>query len=353
MDIENHSELLDYLRRTGRIDGGKSPACRTLAGGVSNKTVLVERPDGQAWVIKQALPKLRTAADWFADPARVHREALGLRWLGQILPPGSVPTLVFEDERQHLLAMSAVETPHENFKSLLLAGEVMPDLVIEEAGPAAEDAVPNPVVQAADMLACMHRRGAQLRNQLEPVFTDRSFFESLRLEPYYLYAARQRPEEAAYLHDLVNATRARVMTLVHGDYSPKNMLVHAGRLVLLDHEVIHFGDPAFDVGFFLTHLVGKALHLPNRRGPLLELGGVFWERYASGVCSAIAVADLESMCVRHTLGCMMARAIGRSPLEYLSPENRERLAAVAAGQMIWAPIRMPELLERIRLCLPW
>lgn len=335
MDIENHVELIDYLAGAGHMATGESPVCRTLAGGVSNKTVLVELSGGRAWVIKQALPKLRTAADWFADPARVHREASGLRWLGQMLPPGSIPALVFEDESEHLLAMSAVPSPHENFKTLLLAGHIDPGLI----------------AQAATMLACLHRRGVELRNQLEPVFCDRSYFESLRLEPYYLYAARQQPAAAAYLRQLVDATRARVISLVHGDYSPKNMLVHAGRLVLLDHEVIHFGDPAFDVGFFLTHLVGKAIHLPDRRGDLLASIAIFWDNYASGVWSGIAMTDLQPMCVRHTLGCMLARAVGRSPLEYLSPENRWRLQAIALEQMVSPPADVPGLLERIEKCL--
>ena len=34
---------------------------------------------------------------------------------------------------------------------------------------------------------------------------------------------------------------------------------------LLDHEVAHFGDPAFDLGFSLTHLLSKALHLEAYR----------------------------------------------------------------------------------------
>jgi aminoglycoside phosphotransferase (APT) family kinase protein len=87
------------------------------------------------------------------------------------------------------------------------------------------------------------------------VFADRSFFESLRIEPYYRYAASRAPDADPFLRTLVEDTRREVHTLVHGDYSPKNVLVREGRLVLLDHEVAHFGDPAFDVGFSTTHLL--------------------------------------------------------------------------------------------------
>ena len=64
------------------------------------------------------------------------------------------------------------------------------------------------------------------RDELAAVFDDRSFFESLRLEPYYAYTAAQVPEAAAFLRraDRRHA-RATRCTLVHGDYSPKNVLV--------------------------------------------------------------------------------------------------------------------------------
>src|SRR5216117_1854606 len=94
LDIEDPPALLAYLRDTGRIEPGEQPAVRTLAGGVSNKTVLVERPNGEAWVLKQALPKLRVKVDWFSSPERVHREAAAIRWLTEL--GLRVPKLQFE-----------------------------------------------------------------------------------------------------------------------------------------------------------------------------------------------------------------------------------------------------------------
>src|SRR5215510_7342143 len=126
LDIEQHDALIAYLRRTGRIAPDEPITARTLAGGVSNRTVLVERPNGEAWVLKQALAKLRVAVDWFSSPERIHREALGLRWLARLAPPGTTTPLIFEDHTHHLLAMQAVPRPHENWKAMLLAGQ--PDL---------------------------------------------------------------------------------------------------------------------------------------------------------------------------------------------------------------------------------
>src|SRR6185503_963447 len=93
LDIEQPDQLLAYLRETGRVARDEAVRTRVLAGGVSNKTVLVERPSGEAWVLKQALPKLRVAVDWFSDPARIGREALGLWYLAELAPPGSTTPL--------------------------------------------------------------------------------------------------------------------------------------------------------------------------------------------------------------------------------------------------------------------
>src|SRR5687768_18614144 len=119
LDIENADALVAYLRREGRIEPDETPRVRVLAGGVSNRTVLVERASGEAWVLKQALAKLRVKVDWFSDPARIGREALALKYLPELAPPGAITPLVFEDPSHHLLAMRAVPQPHENWKTML------------------------------------------------------------------------------------------------------------------------------------------------------------------------------------------------------------------------------------------
>src|SRR5215468_2648612 len=120
LDIEQPEALLAYLRQTGRIGADEQPVITKLALGVSNRTVLVERPSGEAWVLKQALAKLRVKVDWFTSPERVRAEALGLRWLPELTPPGTITPLVFDDFSVYLIAMQAVPKPHENWKLMLL-----------------------------------------------------------------------------------------------------------------------------------------------------------------------------------------------------------------------------------------
>jgi 5-methylthioribose kinase len=326
LDIENIDTLVPYLRSHRLIQDAPVQA-RVLKGGVSNRTVLVVDRD-RAFVVKQALSKLRTAADWFSDPRRIHTEALGLRCLAKLAPKGAITPLLFEDRDQHVIAMAAVPEPHDNWKTLLLGGHLESDHV----------------KQFAELLAAIHRNSSQ-QPMLADVFADRSFFDTLRLEPYYRYSAEQVPEAGQFLHSLIEDTWNTRVALVHGDYSPKNILVREGRLVLLDHEVVHFGDPAFDVGFALTHFLSKAHHLQHLRVRFGEAAQSFVAHYLEGVRETPWGGSAETRAVRHTLGCLLARVAGRSPLEYLTEDERRKQSAVVLQLMQQPPERLPELIS--------
>jgi 5-methylthioribose kinase len=148
------------------------------------------------------------------------------------------------------------------------------------------------------------------------------------------------------LTDLIAATLDRRDTLVHGDYSPKNVLVHAGRLILLDHEVVHFGDPGFDLGFSLTHFLSKAHHLPERRADFARAAARYWAAYRATTGDAPWTDGLEARAVRHTLACLLARVRGRSPLEYLDEAERDRQARAAVALMAAPPTTVAALADR-------
>ncbi|CAN0060009.1 unnamed protein product, partial [Chrysoparadoxa australica] len=149
-------------------------------------------------------------------------------------------------------------------------------------------------------------------------FADRSYFINLRIEPYYEYSKARLPETEFFYDQLIKDTLDTVATVVHGDFSPKNILVKNNNLILLDFEVMHFGDPAFDLGFAITHFLSKANYLDNVQ--FVEAALVFWESYQQ--CFKSMESCLEERIVRHVLGCMIARVHGRSPLEYLADSQQ-------------------------------
>jgi aminoglycoside phosphotransferase (APT) family kinase protein len=333
LNIEDHRALVDYLRARGCVPRAETPRLTNLQGGISNRTVLVEQTGGNAFVLKQALPRLRVATDWPSDPRRIHQEALGLTWLGRLAPPGSIPSLLFEDLSHHLLAMQAVPRPHENWKVRLLSGALQA----------------SHVEQFGTLLGTIHRRSREYEAELRRIFDDRSFFESLRLEPYYRFTASRHPAAAAFFTNLIAETLATRVALVHGDYSPKNILIHSGQLVLLDHEVIHWGDPAFDIGFSMTHLLSKARHLPAQRTAFLRAAEVYWQAYQSAAGEFLLANSFEPRAVRHTIGCLLARVDGRSPLEYLSADEQEHQRTFALSLMENLPDGIATFIDQVRL----
>lgn len=358
LDIERPADAIAYLRRRGVIGAGEHPRVQALAGGVSSRTVLVERDGARSMVLKQSLPKLRVAVDWFSSPERIHREALALRWFSQLGPAGAFTEFYFEDAQEHLIAMEAVPQPHSNWKTMLLAG----DLHLAH------------VRRFGELLAALHRNSAARAAELRPLFQDRTFFETLRIEPYYRYTAQQpgARDAAEFFRVLIGETLATHVSMVHGDFSPKNVLLHGDRMVLLDHEVAHFGDPAFDIGFAMAHFLSKAHHLPHLRTAFLDAAKEFWRSYRFelrrdrrgrpeehprrrarvsrderryGGPRRDPYPGFATRCVRHSVACLLARAWGRSPLEYLGPEERARQAAAALAIMRSIPSEIPAVVD--------
>lgn len=334
MNIEDLSDLIPYLHSHRLIRSDDVPQICTLTGGVSSRTVLVE-PHGQPpFVMKQALTKLRVAADWFSSPNRIHREAQGMRSLRELAPQGSITTLLSEDFSEHLIAMSAVPRPNFTWKELLLS----------------RPPEPGHFEEFAEILGQIHSR-SHGDSLLAELFDDRTEFESLRLEPYYRHSASVIPEAKAFVEDLIEETLNQRLALVHGDYSPKNILVHENRFVLVDHEVIHFGDPAFDVGFSLTHLLAKALHLEQCRREMLTSAGLYVSRYLRCVCSAGFDEGFEPRACRHTIACLLARVVGKSPFEYLTDTERNWQRNAALALTVNPPSRLSNLIHRFEEAL--
>src|ERR1035438_6751334 len=183
-DIEDFDTLRAYLTTRGCVKSGETVTFKNLRGGVSNRTVKVAWADGRGWVLKQALAKLRVKVDWFSSPDRIGVEAKALRCLNQLAPAGTTPAFVFEDMANHLMAMEAIPDKHDNWKSLLLSGQVISDH-FEQFGL---------------LLGSIHRKSSDPRLNVREQFSDTSYYESLRLEPYYLYTAKTVSEAATFLN---------------------------------------------------------------------------------------------------------------------------------------------------------
>jgi len=307
----------DYLRRFHGLDADSSRV-EELGGGVSNTVVLVENGD-QRLVLKQSLGKLRVEQDWYADRARVLREADAIERLSAELPSGSLPTVLFQDRENFAFAMTAAPPGARTWKSLLLEGEVSPTVA----------------QTIARMLAAIIRASRQ-HPEWQIRFGDQTVFDELRLDPYYRATAARHPGLRSFFEDLIAECSGRRESLVHGDWSPKNFLVAADATVMaIDFEVIHYGNPAFDAAFFLNHLLLKSFFKPAWAGLYRVAAEQFWSVLAAEV--APGMNWLEASSIRQLAGLLLARIDGKSPAEYIRGETMKEAIRGFAKQLIHEP----------------
>jgi 5-methylthioribose kinase len=301
----------DYLRRQGWVGPGPVTV-EALSGGVSN-AVLRVRTTESVFILKQSRPQLRTRDAWFSDLDRVFREQEVMQVLRPLLPPNTVPQVLFSDRTEYVFAMSSAPDDARPWKDTLLAGVIDFDMG-EETGA---------------FLGRMHH--ATARNPaLIDAFRDRAVFVQLRVDPYYRRIQERRPEVAPAVAGLIDGLLSSREALCHGDYSPKNILVHEHGFMLVDYETAHQGDPAMDLGFFLSHLLLKAARRPADRRAFFDLTRVFWRGYQSEATFA-PVVELEKRGIAHCGLCLLARIDGTSPVEYL-PEEPKREAVRRLGR---------------------
>lgn len=303
------ANAVGYLRE--RYDLGEPATASLLGGGVSNTTVLVE----SGWeriVLKQSLPRLRVADQWLADRSRILRERDAIAALTPILPVGRVPRIVLSDDENFVYGMEAAPSDAADWKTRLLAGEC-------DAGSA----------RLAGTTLGLVMRATWKNEEFAERFGDQTAFEQLRTDAYYNTVGRRHPEIRAEVDAWIDEQRARRDAMVHGDWSPKNLLVSGDCLTAIDFECAHFGDPSYDAAFLTNHFVLKAFHRPEIAAHYLHLARVAFT-WTIGLLPGDALAEFERNSARHLAFLLLARVDGKSPAEYITDEGlRDRIRQLA------------------------
>jgi aminoglycoside phosphotransferase (APT) family kinase protein len=310
--------LVRFALSSGLAAPGKAMCWTALAGGVSSDIWRLDLP-GRSLCLKRALPRLKVAAEWVVPVARNASEWDFLSVVSALCP-GRVPTPLATDPELGVFAMAFLDpATHPVWKSELLAGRVVPEF----AG------------RVGVLLGTIHRATAR-DAALAARFATDDLFHAIRVEPYLLASAARHPALAARLHALAEVTQATRLALVHGDVSPKNILVGPDGPVLLDAECAWFGDPAFDVAFCLTHLLLKRLARPDAVGALEASFAALVAGYLPFVTWEDSAA-LEARAAALLPALLLARIDGKSPVEYLDPTQQD-LVRQTAGRLLVEPV---------------
>ena len=344
--------VVAWLRETGHLAADEPATAEWLAWGVSNVVLRITRPATDDIVLKQSRARLRTEVEWISRLDRIWREAELMRELGGRLPAGTVPQVLFEDRDNYAFAMQAISADHVVWKAELLAGT-------------ADSAIAR---QAGELLGTLHQStfgdSAAARK-----WGDREVFEQLRVDPFYHHVARVHPQLEPAISRMVAEMDQRQECVVHADFSPKNLLItgplpaalsgqsvrlvnsgdtgeSARQLALVDWETGHYGDPAFDLGFFLSHLLLKAvLHAPQHE-PVLVLVREFLRSYATARGAEQDILFRRSLL--HLAGCMLSRIDGTSTIDYLpQPGRRDVVRRFTFSLLLEPAASMDEALGRL------
>jgi len=319
------SDLTASLRSIGVATADEEPRYEPLTGGVSSEIWRVDLRRGPICV-KRPLPKLRVATDWFAPVERSQYEVRWLRLAREIIPD-SVPKVLGFDPLLHVIAMTYLNpSTHRQWKTDLREGRV--DHAIAAA--------------VGDRLARVHAATSG-RADVEEAFPPNDIFYKIRLEPYFEEAARRHSDVASLLHALVAKTIGVRRALVHGDVSPKNIMIGPAGPIFLDAEAACYGEPAFDLAFCLTHLLLKCLWTPASTPEFLRSFDTLGANYLRGVTWE-SRWSLEARAAALLPGILLARIDGKSPVEYVTEESqRSHARKVARALLIEHPRRLADI----------
>ncbi|MDQ0893983.1 phosphotransferase family protein [Agromyces ramosus] len=316
--------VVDYVADRGIEVGGRNRVT-ALVGGVSGSVFLVEGTHRRI-VVKQALDQLLVKDPWFAKPERAQTEAAALDLFHKVTG-GHVPELLDSDDDRFTLVMTAAPSTWRPWKTDLLAGDFDADAARATAW------------VLGSVLANWHRATHDDRATAER-FADDEAFEQLRVGPFHRTVLARHPDLDDPIEQCVRDLVERRECLVHGDFSPKNVLVDPidpERGWVLDFEVARYGAAVFDLAFLHCHLILKAIHNVARSAALGQVATEFQASYAAA--AGPALTELASSRLGWQTACLLlARVDGTSPAGYLTPSERA-LVSEFAIEMLSTPDR--------------
>jgi len=283
-----------------------------LTGGVSAVVFRVETASDK-FVIKQSCPRLRTRDAWFSDVSRVFREVDVMQALAEVLPDDVLPRVLWVDRENFAFAMAHAPDGPGTWKEELLGGNINAARA-EHAG---------------HVLGRIHEFSAANPARFA-AFHDSTVFAQLRVDPFYRTVVRRCPEVADAVEPLIGDLLHRRVALCHGDFTPKNMLLHDGGFMLVDYETATFGEPAFDIGLFLAHLVLKGIY---RTMPIASAIDAFWRGYRAEL-KALDFTEQFERGHQHLGACLLSRTDGTSPADYLTATDHKNSARQIGRELL-------------------
>lgn len=325
-EVPSESTILHDLQDAGVLTA--DALLTPLVGGVScevwrvrpdHVTPEVRQANPHGLVVKAPLATLRTPALWQADVSRGFAESAALAWYGTATP-AAVPKVIWRHASAPVLVVEAAPESWDEWRHQMLnAGADSPDVSAQRLARIGS--------HLGSTLAAWHMESRDT-NALPEVLLSGDRLRTLRTDPFHRATASEVPQIESQLRALADELESARTCLVHGDFSPKNVLVSPADAPfgawMLDAEVAHVGDPALDAAYLSAHLVCKAVVRPELADSLRRARSEFEAAYRTR--SDLIAAERWD---RHAGAILAARVRGVSRVNYLSPEQEMFVLALA------------------------
>lgn len=307
MGFIKHRDVVEYLPLTGGVASDIWRIDIQLVGEMSG--CKIKKTPFRTLCIKRALSQLKVEQVWEVSTDRNAYEVRWFQTVAEYFPNSVVPRILAHDKKRGIFAMDFLAPDkYPVWKNMLRDGDVNPQTA----------------KLVASYLGKIHQRSAlpSQRATLIQEFDSLHLFHQIRIEPYFLATAKKHPDLKRRIENLAGTLATTQTALVHGDVSPKNILVGEDGPIFLDAECAVYGDPAFDIAFLLNHFLLKSVWRPLLLSELLKSFTVAYEAYLPCV-DWEDVSEFEERACAFLGVFLLARIDGKSPAEYITTEKNK------------------------------
>ena len=274
-----------------------------ITEGVSSDIWYVKTETGFEFCIKRALKKLTVKEDWYAPISRSNFEASYFKACHNV-NPRSFPKILGHDKKNYILAMEWFKP-----KKYILWKKQLLDVAFD-----IKDGV-----SISDILNKKHSYFNNKFNFKKEFENDKTFYD-IRIEPYIIFTSKSYPEHKNYFIDAAKSLVSNKKTLIHGDFSPKNILIGPDFPVILDAETACWGDPIFDLAFCNNHIILKSILNSTNKKKYMLLSKEFIENYINKINWEDKNSFIDRFFKLVPL-LILARLDGKSPIEYFQDKH--------------------------------
>lgn len=315
-ECRSHEELSKIMTKLNLKKHSEPFEIHRLKGGISSKVWIIRMHSGKEIIAKQPLFRLDIQEDWFVDKKRNQFEALFLRYAYDLMP-NRFPKLIGHDLESYTLFLEYYPAPdYTIWRNDLLGGKINHEVGIE----------------VANAISRLHE-AFSLDEDTRYLFNSRSIFLEGRIDPYFDCIAKKHPTIAKDIAHLRRETMCAEAVVIHGDVSPKNILVKNSQVIIIDAEGACIGDAAFDPSFMLAHLLLKSLLDPKNIESYIRVCMEFHSNYIKGVTWE-EKDKLEQRIIKLIGLFLIARIDGKGPAPYIKDHKIKEYVRYMAPRII-------------------